>query len=157
MKQITVELAGKEYAISPLPIRKAREWRKQFEEIIADISELLSTVGEYVDVEFENTQAMVSTIGSLVSGNLSKVAGYLLGSADIMAEAIFTYSDELAKDRERIEDEAFDDELVQVFLAILKLAFPFGGAVEGLIKLGQEPPETPQSSASVSSENGMTS
>ena len=51
MKVVNVTLAGREYAVTPLPIKKNREWRKQFEAPIQDAANLLAEVGGYADKE----------------------------------------------------------------------------------------------------------
>jgi len=65
---------------------------------------------------------------------------------------VFLYSPEIKKDKKYIEENGFDSEIVTAFLAILSLAFPFGRAIQGLLKLGREEPQTEASSASPSSE-----
>jgi len=152
MKVVNVTIAGKDYVITPLPIRKNREWRKQFDAPIRDAASLLAEVGSYADKEYEDTGQMINAIGKAVSGKLAPVINHLLGSADLITEAVFEYSPELKKDRKRIENEGYDTEIVAAFMSLLGLAFPFGQAIQGLMKLGQEEQPTAQSSATPSSE-----
>jgi hypothetical protein len=42
---------------------------------------------------------------------------------------LYEYSPALCADKERIEAESYDSEIVQAFMEVLKLAFPFGSAV----------------------------
>ena len=63
----------------------------------------------------------------------------LLNSIDTIYELMFAYSAELEKDRERIEAEAYDSDIMEAFTAILSLAFPFGamaGRVMSLVPNG---------------------
>ena len=152
MKTIQVSLAGREYTITPLPIKKNREWRKQFDTPIQDAASLLTEVGSYADQEFEDAGKMVGSIGKAVSGKLPAVINHLVKSADTITEAVFDYSPEMKKDRKHIEAEGYDTEIVSCFLAILGLAFPFGQAIQGLLKLGREEPQTEASSATESLE-----
>jgi len=152
MKVVNVTLAGREYAVTPLPIKKNREWRKQFEAPIKDAANLLAEVGSYATVEYKDAGDMIGNLGKAISGSLSPVINHLLGSADLITEAVFLYSPEIKKDKKYIEENGFDTEIVTAFLAILSLAFPFGQAIQGLLKLGQQEPQTAQSSASPSSE-----
>lgn len=161
MKTVQVSVAGREYTITPLPIKKNREWRKQFDAPIRDAANLLAEVGSYADGEFEDMKKMVTEIGAAVSGSLSAVVSHLLGSADLITEAVFNYSPAMKKDRKYIEENGFDTELVSCFISILGLSFPFGTAIRGLMDLGKEEPEangqkeqqTEASSASESSES----
>ena len=138
MKTIEVTVAERDYIITPLPIRKNREWRKQFDEPINDAANLLTEIGSYADTEFEDGKAMVGQIGKAISGSLSPIIHHLLGSADTITEAVFDYSPAMQEDREYIEENGFDTEIVAAFLAILSLAFPFGQAIRGLMELGKE-------------------
>ena len=157
MKTVQAKIAGREYTISPLPIKKNREWRKQFDAPIQDAANLLAEVGGYADREFEDTGKMVGEIGKAVSGSLPTVINHLLGSADTITKAVFDYSPELRKDKKHIEENGFDQEIVNCFLTILGLAFPFGQAIQGLLSLGREEPQTEASSVSESSESATKS
>lgn len=156
MKTIQVSVAGRDYTITPLPIKKNREWRKQFDAPIQDAANLLAEVGGYADQEFVDASNMIGSIGKAVSGKLPTVINHLLGSADMIVEAVFDYSPAMKKDRKYIEENGYDEELVSCFLSILGLAFPFGQAIQGLLKLGQEERPTEASSASPSSESETT-
>lgn len=158
MKTIQVSIAGREYTITPLPIKRNREWRKQFDAPIQDAANLLVEVGSYADTEFEDTSKMIGSIGKAVSGKLPDVINHLLGSADTITKAVFDYSPEMKKDKKHIEEKGFDEEIVSCFLSILGLAFPFGQAIRGLMDLGKEEPksngqEEPQTEASSASES----
>ena len=156
MKTIQVSVAGRDYTVTPLPIKKNREWRQQFDAPIKDAANLLAEVGGYADQEFADASNMIGSIGKAVSGSLPTVIDHLLGSADMITEAVFDYSPALKKDRKYIEANGYDTELVSCFLSILGLAFPFGQAIQGLLKLGREEPQTEASSASPSSESETT-
>ena len=165
MKTIQVSVAGREYTITPLPIKKNRAWRKQFDAPIQDAANLLAEVGSYADADFEDTSEMIGSIGKAVSGKLPNVIDHLMRSADTITKAVFDYSPELKKDKKYIEENGFDDEIVSCFMSILGLAFPFGTAIRGLMDLGkeapkangQEEPQTEASSASQSSESATKS
>jgi hypothetical protein len=157
MKTVQVSVAGREYTITPLPIKKSSEWRKQFDAPIRDAANLFAEVGSYADGEFEDMSKMVGEIGKAVSGSLPTVINHLLGSADMITKAVFDYSPELKKDKKHIEENGFDQEIVSCFISILGLAFPFGQAIQGLMKLGQPEQQTQASSASQSSESETTS
>lgn len=152
MKTVQITVAGRDYTVAPLPIIKNREWRKQFEKPIQDAVKLLSEIAGYADKEYEDGGAMIGDIGKAISGSLSPVIDHLLGSADTIVEAVFDYAPTMAEDREYIEENGYDEEIVKGFLTILSLAFPFGPALQGLMRLGREEPQTEKSSADPSSE-----
>lgn len=165
MKSIQVTVAEREYTITPLPIKRNREWRKRFDAPIRDAANLISEVGSYADTEFKDMKKMVGEIGKAVSGSLPAVVNHLLGSADTITEAVFDYSPAMQEDREYIEENGFDTEIVGCFISILGVAFPFGEAIRGLMELGEEKPktngleeeQTEANSASASSESETTS
>ena len=102
MKTIQVSVAGRDYTITPLPIKKNREWRKQFEAPIQDAANLLAEVGGYADQEFADASNMIGSIGKAVSGKLPTVINHLLGSADMITDAVFDYSPAMKKDRKQL-------------------------------------------------------
>ena len=138
MKSIQVTVAKRDYTVFSLPIKKNRAWRKQFEAPIQDAANLMSEIGSYADKEFEDTGQMIGQIGKAISGTLPTVIDHLVRSADTITQAVFDYSPAMKKDKKRIEEKGYDEEIVSCFLAILSLAFPFGQAIRGLMNLGKE-------------------
>ena len=153
MKTIQVTVAKREYTITPLPIRKNREWRKQFEAPIQAAANLVAEVGSQASGEFEDGAALINKVLGVAADSIAPMVDHLLGSADLIVSAVFDYSPAMKKDKKWIEDNGLDEEMVSCFMSILGLAFPFGRAIEGLLKLGQEGQQTEASSASPSSES----
>lgn len=123
MRTVTVELGGQRYSIQPLPMAKARQWRAALEQPFGALVAVLESAER---IELTN-------LGS-IAGVVQAFAGVLLGSVDILMDLLFAYAPELAKERERIEAEAYDEEALVAFVEVLKLAYPFGilrGAVSG--------------------------
>lgn len=116
-----VVLGGKEYSIQQLPMRANREFRDR---LAAPVEELMNLLEGNVDLEIGSVSDLVSIIG--VAKNL------LLGSMDILLEALFAYSPELRADRERIEAEAYDDEAMEALAAVMALAYPLMRALAAL-------------------------
>ena len=142
MKSIQVTVAKRDYTVFSLPIKKNRAWRKQFEAPIQDAANLMSEIGSYADKEFEDTGQMIGQIGKAISGTLPTVIDHLVRSADTITQAVFDYSPEMKRDKKRIEEKGYDEEIVSCFLAVLSLAFPFGQAIRGLMNLGKDEKET---------------
>ena len=78
---------------------------------------------------------MVSSFGSLagyenldltdmqaVSGLIQQFSGLLYGATDILADLIFAYCPAL--NRDDIMDDVYDDELIDAFVKILRVAIP---------------------------------
>ena len=114
-KETTVELGGQSYTLRALPIGRARVWRAQLEGPFSELSRVLESAGE---IEL--------TSGGDIAQLVRTFSGTLIGSMDLLLDLLFAYSPELAEDRERIEEEAYDEEALAAFTEVLKLAYPFG-------------------------------
>lgn len=114
MKQETITLGGKEYQINELPRRANAQWRQQFQVLIASVTNLV----EASQVDITNTADLVGVVG--------QVRDVLMQAPDQLIELLFAYSPALAADRERIEADVYESEILGVFIEVLKLAFPFG-------------------------------
>lgn len=133
-RTVTVTLAGTDYQITELRSRANAAWREQLREPFGALVDRLEGAGE----------TNVTSARDVV-GLVRETAGTLLQAPDLLGGLLFAYSPELARDRERIIEEAYDSEILSAFVEVLKLAFPFGGIVQrlaGLAAIGQKPPMT---------------
>lgn len=124
MKAIIVRLAGKDYRVEPLTVRPSKAFRKRVGDALSGMTDLIAdalrptgAVGTPVEGPAE-ISASIKEIGRLLSERL-------IGSTDLAADLLFEYSPILAEDRERIENEAYDDEIIAAFVEVLKLLYPF--------------------------------
>lgn len=122
-RTVTITLAGVNYTVTELRARDNAAWRKRLDEHFHDLSAVLS--------EWTKLEINVDTVGRLV--NLAREK--LLGSADIIADLVCSYSPQLAENKEQILSATYDSELMAAFVEVLKLAFPFGPLVASLAKL----------------------
>ena len=121
--KLTVTLGGRDYEISRLPYRQSREWRERFAEPIEKIVGGLQFTGDLLGKGIDSGQALGDTIGTLGRVLLGDLGKTLIGSVDLCAEMLFSYAPTL--DREAIESNAYDDEILRAFVEVLKLAYPF--------------------------------
>lgn len=135
-RSVTVKIAGRSYEVTELRSRANEAWRKQLQEPFAG---LVAQLEGAADTDLSSPRAIAALV--------QDTAGALLRSPDTLRELLFAYSPALEADRERILAEAFDSELLDAFVQVLKIAFPFGGMVDklaGLARLGQTArPTTP--------------
>lgn len=106
MRFVTVELADRSYEVTPLPIKRNREWRSQFDGILQDVVDFVAELGSYAGQEYEDAPDMINKLGQAVSGSLPGMANHLVAAPDLISEAVFQYSPEIAADREYIETNA---------------------------------------------------
>ncbi len=114
-KTATVTLAEKSYTLTQKPIKEAKRWREALRKPFGELAATLEGAGN-----------MELTNGADLAGLVQSLSGTLLGSVDILLDLLFSYSPELAADRARIEESAYDDEALGAFTEVLKLVYPFG-------------------------------
>jgi hypothetical protein len=115
MNPIVIPIAGRDYNVKPLTIRKSREWRESFEHKFDGLVTVLTT---FSTIEVNNLSGVGEVIATLKST--------LINSVDTVLDLVCAYAPEIDQDRERIENEAYDAEIVEAFGSILGLVFPLG-------------------------------
>jgi len=124
-RHATVELAGREYTIYALPMGASRRWRETFGQPVQTILGVLQNADTINLQNVKDLTALLHEVGDLV-----------LGSTDILVNALFAYSPELQQDREWIEENADDTEAIAALWEVVKLAYPFGALVN-MLQRGQ--------------------
>jgi len=125
VKSVTILLGEQSYTIHELPTRKNEAWRKKLSEPFARVAGFLENGPQK---ELNDTAG----IGALVR----EVSELLIKSPEIVTGLLFDYAPELAADRERISENCYDSEIMDAFVEVLKLAFPFGGLIQRVAALG---------------------
>ncbi len=125
-KTTRITLAGQEYTVQELPSRKNAEWRAQVDAALSGISDVLGK-----STRLTSLQEAVDSVRAL-----------LLGGAGTILELIYDYAPDVDADRERIEAEVYDSEVMAAFVEVCTLAYPFGS----LLRLGMTGPATPATS-----------
>jgi hypothetical protein len=157
MRTITVSLAGREYSIQQLPIKANRAWREKFEELIGKLVSLIREGLELSSKKFPNEDGLLKAVSNLLAIRLEDISQVLVNSIDMVEGSVFEYAPEIAADREWIEDEAFDDELIAVFMKVVQLAYPFGQIMSLAVTLGHVGAMTSPSSPGPNGASGKTS
>lgn len=123
MRHATLTLGGQEYTINELPTKRNEAWRKEVMAQLTGVADLIQG-------------APATTMdASGIGGILRAVSETVVGSVSILTGLLFAYSPELAADRERIEAECYDSELMDALVVVLGLAFPFGSVIGRLMAL----------------------
>lgn len=118
MRSVTVKLAEREYTVYELKARQNQNWRDQLK---TRFTTLADVIGNAPATE-------LNTAG--VSGLIRSVTDLIMDSIGDVREAILAYSPELSADRAFIEENAYDSEIMDAFVEVLTLAFPFGGTLK---------------------------
>jgi hypothetical protein len=117
-RQVKVKLGDRDYTIDMLPIGRSKVWRESLALPFGELTQALQTASVVEINQFGD-----------IAGLVRQLSGTLLGSVDKMLDLLFQYSDTLAQDRAYIEENAFDDEALEAFSEVLKLAYPLGQLV----------------------------
>lgn len=115
MKEIVIQIGGVDYEVPPLKIKPARIWRETLSSKFDVIVNAMTGAGI---IEVKDLKG----IGELVDS----LRGTLIGSIDTVFDLVCSYAPAIEKDRERIEEDAYDEEIIEAFTKILVLAFPLG-------------------------------
>lgn len=101
---VTVKLGELDYQIKPLPINKARVWRERLVEVMKTI---VADMGATPDPE---------NMGPAMTASL-------VAFPEKVAELVFLWAPELNK--ERIMEEATEEQMAAAFTAVMVFAYPF--------------------------------
>lgn len=120
MRTVTVTLDGQEFVVEELRSRANAAWRGRLEEHFEELAAALEGVeGDVTD-------------GASVGRLVRTVGGKLLGSVELVTELVVEYAPELGE----AVVEAYDSEVLEAFVGVLGLAYPFGGVVDRVRKIG---------------------
>ena len=137
-KSVKVFLDGKEYTITEKPSRENAAWRQRLDGPFQELAGLL-----------EIAPGANLTDGAALAGIVRSVSGMLLGSIDTVRKLTVAYvGDGIPLD--------YDSDALDVFSAVLGLAYPFGSLLPRLRQLGSLAKPTVQSSPSPSGADGTT-
>jgi hypothetical protein len=149
MEKTTVSLGGQAYTVVELKRKANSVWRQKLQAEFADIAQLIGDLSNIKIKDGEALKNVMVTVTSRVSSSL-----------DLALELVIAYSPALENDRDRIIEEAYDSEILQAFVAILGLAYPFGSVlstISGLAGLGRQAQSIGANSASPSTESTTAS
>lgn len=122
MRTETVTLAGSEYEIMELPLKRNAEWRQLVAQKYQEFADLL---GETQQVEITET-------GNVI--NLLRRGGEIVfRSPETIVELVYAY----APDLQKAKGDVYESELMEAFAACLRLAFPFGRLTRLLSSLAE--------------------
>ena len=123
---IVIELCGKKYEVKEKNIADSLEWREKcgelMQSLVAIFKEELEAEGT---MKISNVELLQRAMPVLFGEGLDKIVAML-----------FSYSDELTADREKILAEASSTEVIEAAMEVFNLSFPFVRAVvNGMIKM----------------------
>lgn len=113
----TIKLGERAYEVRALPSLPADKWRDEFEGHFVGIVDMLSAALSGQDkIEIEG--------GQQIAALMSEVKGKLFGSMRTVRGMLLSFSPVLKADEEYIGNTAFDVEIIDGLIEVLKLAYP---------------------------------
>jgi len=152
-----VAIAGRDYIVEALPIRPAREWRELLEGRMGAALAAFRATADLATRKYDDPDALLRDLTNELVTHFGGALSVIVRSVDTIADLLFAYSPALAADRERIEVEGHDEELVEAFAQVLALAYPFGSWIDVAKSLGHWGTTMRKSSSEASTGSGQTS
>lgn len=126
MQQTTITLGGRTYPITAKTMKGNREWRKLVMGPLKDVADAVLaartlSLGSDLQASLPNLATLFGSVASLA-----------VGSMDLLMDALFEYDETLKANRDAIELTATDEEGIQAFTEVLKLAYPLGSLLSVL-------------------------
>ena len=143
-----VMLGGKEYQLAPKRGRKhTRAIRKKLGHVLHDMTGMGDTIKALVDAKAHEVDS------GAISVLVPLLQRFLGPDFDDLLDIVYDYSDDIAADRDRLEDEATDEEFVKALFVIIGFLFgPFAKAMG--IAYQKKTDAIPQPDGVESSSNG---
>lgn len=112
-RTIAMTFGDRVYDVPMAPIKRAKAWRAQLR---APIDSLMGVLSTDLTVELSAITDVVTLV--------NKVLPALLDAPETLLTLLYAYAPLLEDDKEFIESEGYDDQIVAGFLAVIKAAFP---------------------------------
>ena len=157
----TIRLGEREYTIQERKRSTQGEWRKRFEDAFEAVSDLVVIMLKKLDSDIpglkdepEEEQSedgvTVITAAEREQAQMAEARGFLIsmlaranelvgGVLDQALDLVVSYSPTLERDRDYILSDAYDSQIVDALVEVLKLAYPFGSLITQLGKMGKLP------------------
>ncbi len=127
MRTTPVTLDNQTFTVEELRSRVNSEWRAKLEKEFGDLADLI-----------ESAPGVDLTSAAGVASLVRSVSGQVLKSVDRLTKLLIEYAPQLRD----VVGDAYDSELLDAFVEVLKLAYPFGTLVEKVRAIGRALPPT---------------
>lgn len=120
MRTISITFGDRNYTVPQAPIGRAKAWRKQLKKPLNEILALIS--GDLLNTELNSAADVV--------GLAEKMIPVLMDAPETVLELLLGYAPTLKADKAYIEEHGYDEQVVDAFLQVLKVAFPLARLTE---------------------------
>ncbi len=113
----TITLGDREYQLKEKPVRKAEAYLALVKVEFADIIALIEGAPDTETSDKKEVASLMRAFSNVLFGSVGK-------TLDLLVQ----YDEALMRDREYIEENALGSQVVDGFIAVLMLVFPFFGS-----------------------------
>lgn len=131
-KTVTVTMGGREYIITEKVMGVSAKWREHLRAsgvmlIFQSLDDAIVQVAQVIEQGIENIESgQVITMAHIVPA----IVNGLTNSIDDVTELVYDYSPEMKEDADWLGENAYNTEMIAVFLEVLKLNFPITGVLD---------------------------
>lgn len=118
---IVAVLGEHTYTIPKLTAKRAKVWRN---EMRGPLDEILTIMNGAASFQIDNVADLMAVFQSFKE--------IVLSAPDTIVDLVFQYSPMLAGIREIVEDEAYDEQFIELFVRMVKSVFPLGQLTSSL-------------------------
>lgn len=150
-KTITLHVKEQPFEVEKLGHRRAKGWRKQFEETLVQLAPQLKTVDPDVLKKVDLTKT------EQLEGLITALFGLVEEALDSALELVIKYAGESLGSKDTVEDDIYDEEIVADFIMVVRTAIPFDELMKmfKVMNNGQLPPETSTNSVPPNGESTL--
>lgn len=131
MEPIEVVLGERTFTIEEPSINRGERWREMLGGPLDDIVEMVAGLDTEID-SIADIQAIVPRMKSLLMGSVTQIA-----------DLVCSWDKEFESERDYILENATGSQVVEALTNMVKMAFPFAGALEGLTRMSRGLPSAP--------------
>ena len=124
--RLTVTLGGRRYEIARKHIKEAAAWREKFKNEFGLMIGVFEIAQTYTAKNESIGQSMEKMGLGEAAGIAKNFTSLFLNSMDTVLAMVYSYAPSLEADKDYIESNAYDEDIVDIFIKILLMAYPAG-------------------------------
>ncbi|MEM7131170.1 MAG: hypothetical protein AAF702_32945 [Chloroflexota bacterium] len=136
MEPVEIELGGRKYLIEELSINRSECWRQMLSGPLDDIVDVVTGLDAEID-SIADAKAIIPRIKMI-----------LMGSVKQIADLVLAYDSDIGDEAEYILEHATGSQIMEAFIVMVKMAFPFGEALGSLMQISRGLPSAATSTSS---------
>lgn len=131
-KTADVMVAGRKYAVTEKVSGVGEKWRRHLREtpLFVTFQNLDTTIEQIVNIVEKGAENLERGPVISIARILPAMIDAMSRSMDDINDLVYDFVPEMAADRDWLRDNAYDSEIVNVFIEVLKINFPILGVLD---------------------------